>query len=347
MKRALLLLLFILFLFSCQKSSTIDPPINVMFDQATFELTWDEVPKATSYRVYIGDLTFESKSNIMDLSDLGEGLYVVKIRTLIEDNQSRYSSPISISIIKSLSLDISIIDDVISWIPIGQSTGYIVKIYDENNDLINEHSINQPMFSTSSLFGIYKFRISSFKDSQLQVEKEFILDTSTYIYSTNDTSFDFFYDMSISNIWIDGQLIPNNLYTIQSDTLIMNGDYLRNFNHTSHLIKIDSNNIPYYFNLIITEIKLPYMISDSNATFNGNDLIFVFELYDGLFAGITSTYPFLVDEYQFLENALIISSVYFQRIRSEHPNATHIVFTYLLTSGMFSQYGYIQVLLTD
>lgn len=345
MKKALIILI-VIFLFSCQKNTTINPPNNVTFDESSFLLSWDEVPSASSYKIYINDQMIETTNTYYDLSVFENGIYDVKIRTIIGDKQSRYSAPISISINQISSIVISFTEEYISWSPIPLSTGYIVTLYDESNNLITTDNLTETTYDISNLIGIYKVKIVAYKNDINLLEKEFMFDTSAFLFPTNDSSFIFTFDKIIIDILIDGTIVPRNLYTIQLNSVIINGNYLKNLEHTKHVIMIQSV-IPYYFTLMIEDIDIPYLISEPVATFIDSDLEFIFEMYAGSFSGITSNYELLSNEYTFSNNKLTISNSYFYRIKAENPELSQIVFTYLLTSGSYSQYGYISVLLTN
>ena len=340
--KKLILLLLVLVLSSCAKDKSLNPPENIRFDSTSNLLTWDVEDGAFSYQISINDVIYNTESLEFDLSILLPGNYTIKIKSISNDKESRYSLPISIVIDQPLALSIFINDEQISWSAIPQATKYTIYISDINNTVIETSHSTNTYYSILDLYGIYRISVVAYRDDLVLTEKEFILDASGYVFSTNQSSFNISYAYTVSSIYISDFSVPANMYIVSPNILSIDGNYLSSLSLGNHTVVINSE-IPYYFVLTIDNVQIPYIISDSIVTFTDTDLVFMFELYEGSFSGITSNYSLLVSDYVVIDGELTIKSAYFDRIISENPELNQIVLTYLLVNGSYNQYGYITI----
>lgn len=349
MKRLFLLFILLFSLFACQQEETLNPPVNIRYQEET--IIWDSVDGATSYSVMLNDVPYFVTDPLFDLHNSPNGYYTVRVCAIKNDLHSIYSDEVLFTVARMYDYptNISIDEGVMLWQKVDDADSYVV--------LIN--NVEYPI-------AITRMELSFLDENQtymISVKAVFELGESNYsssieyfTYFNVLTSYKGVYNINISynlliylgtiytieHVFYKGANLENSHFVLCEEGLSIDYELLEGFELGSHIIELYTPYGIVELLIEITENTKPVMISSNSAHYVfGNDIEFLFELFDYTFIGLNG-HDISEEDYNFENNTLTIYAEYLDPKIADFESDT-IIFTYQLKLGDSITLGYIFV----
>lgn len=342
-KLVFLLLLFVLYGCSNNKIEVLNPPQNLRFEVSSNTLRWDSVPDALSYVLSVDGQTIDLNQTSYVIN-LPSGRYEVKVRAVYETGQSRYTVPIMIDIIKNETLNYQVSNDLTFDLVPG-ATHYQLKVYNALNDVILDEAITSP-FNLDDFMGNLRFELFAYYQTSVISSEIFFINFQGLTYTKDTLDLNISLLESVSEFYMNDNLISSEYYNQSDLELILSTSFLDQKTDDTYVMKFVGSFTTYRF-LTITSYERPIIVSNSQATYNGSDLIFIFDLKGGSFEGLASTPVITLTDYSFDEQTLVISKDFIENILSNEPTRQRIIFSYVISNGPYTVIGYLTVNLNN
>lgn len=320
----------------------LNTPKNIKIDQKI--ISWDEVKKASSYKVIIDEEEFTVVDNYFNLSEYPNGSYNVQIKAISRGfiDSDPLEAIINIyDVVSDIPSNLLISDKKLTWDYIEGVTSYIVSI----NDV--EYEVNNNEFDLSDLplnyFYTIKVKVKDGLFSNEVVYETFVITDEVYKVTfnkntTNNLEYELNSKFDLLKVYKEDEEIFKGYFDVE-DRLVISKEYLVTLSYKMHYFDLYTSIGIIKLELTIIDDRKPYIISDSNIVFSGEDLILEFQLYDGrivsVFGNNITTNDYVVDE-----NKLIIKSEYINGIFVNESKNT-LILGYHLSSNTHEVIGYI------
>lgn len=330
--------ILLLILMGCSNQSQLEPPTNFRYE-AGF-LYWTEIKGAEHYVLEINGTNKLAYNNKFELKDYGTGNYSARIASFSKGNLSSFTPHIQFELIQSESLTgLTITKNTITWDNI-PNLGYLVTITDSMTDQI---VVTQPMFQNS-------YNYSGLEDGLYDIEIKALLDT-TEITSTT-IRFEkgrFTYIRSAGLILDQDNIISLNInnqalvldedYSVDEFGIIIESDWIDAL-EDGFVLKTTEDETTVYRYVEIQTIGIPAIVSSSNATYQGIDLVFTFNLKGGSFQGLGGN-NIAFEDYTFNNNTLTIYASYIDEVIALDTSRKMLILTYVLQNDPHVVIGYL------
>ena len=338
LKKILVILFMVLFLTACQEDETIvevNPPrfLRIVGNR----ITWEDIPDSEMYTLSINESDVTLDENYFMLSGLSMGTYVFKVKTKVNGVESIFSDEISHIRTYPLPIEgVRIAQNSAIWEPIGNGVTYRYEVKGETTDFTGEGDLPAIDFSDAT-DPIVSVTITALFEGVTISSYTTDIDLNLYHYFDETQDFEIDVELSPTKVWIDFEELTGDLYTFDSNTLIISKNYLKTLSKGLYNVHVESD-MDYYFTINVLKIGKPHIVSNPEVEYQGEDLSFTFELYEGVMGGINGN-GITSSDYTIEGSILTISKEYINQIILNEPNRKTIVLTYVLINGPINIYG--------
>lgn len=336
-KQYLFVLLFVIFLSACKNTESleINPPRFLRVDEE--QVTWESIDNRDNYILNINGVDHNLEDNVYDLSNLDIGSYVFKVKVVIDEKESPYSNTIEYDWVYTVPIsNITIEGNTVTWNQITSDDNYHVELSGDKTDI--EFDTTTPRIDFSEYEDvIFQVVINVYYGGNLISNNEFIVDFYSYTYY--DETQDFLIDgvESLDTIYFGNEELSNALYTFESNSLSISKVFLIDKPVGSYQVQL-MNEIPYYFMIDIIQVSKPHIVSSSEFDYTGEDIIVLFEVYEGQISWING-HQMSDFDYEIQVNQLTIFHEYIDTIIANEPDRDTLVIAYTLVNGPYTVYG--------
>jgi hypothetical protein len=325
-------------LIGCSNTTQVEPPTNFRYE-AGF-LYWTEIKGAEHYVLEINGTNKLAYNNKFDLKDYGTGIYSARIASFSKGKLSSFTPHIQFQLIQSESITgLSITKNTITWNNIPGLT-YLVTIKDiKTNEIIVTQPIIQNSYNYTSLEdGLYEIEIKALLDTTLITSTSIRFEKGHFTYIRNAGLI--LDQNNITDLVINNQaLVLDTDYTVDEFGIIIESDWIDAL-EAGFVLKTTEEEQTVYRYVEIKTIGIPVIVSSSNATYQGVDLIFTFDLKGGTFQGLGGN-NIAFEDYTFTNNTLTISASYVERIIATDTSRKMLILTYVLQNDPHVVIGYL------
>jgi len=318
MKKITLLisLVGVLLLVGCQnQNQIIVGPKNIYYDNDTFILSWDSVEGAIEYELVINDEKFRVTTTSFDVKDYDHGVYRVKVKAILSNKESIYTSTQSFFINKVTHVYMYTDKNKIYWDNIVDAT-YVLS-YSEmfSQDVTsvqpktNEFKIPDVLKDTNTLI-----TLKTYYNKQLLVTSTLQLNFNMVLgFYESD------YEIEVSNpneVYINGNLVEEG-FSLTPNKVVLSKELIAGYSDETQVSITGDSNIS--LNVYFTN-EILVLLTDKTQTYQGEDIVYEFILngfdlvsenvFDGLFT--------------FEDGTLTIQKEYFETYKESNPDKTFI-----------------------
>lgn len=341
MKKIALVLVILLALIGCSKKEVVyNPPEALMFDETTLSVSWQSVKDAIAYEISIDDTIFKTANTYHDLSDLESGIYTVKVRSVFKDSISRYSLAIKVTIVKAVSIDFSLNNDVLALVSHTSGIKYQVTPYDYMGNKNASIKLESNTYKVVSDIGFKRLDIKATLNSVVVFDQTVMVNVDGYTYFKGEDHV-MIPNVSGNKVYLGSILLDESNYVLTDLGLSISKTYLETLALDTYLLKVEGNQTLLTY-ITFSETQKPRLTSSSNVMYESKDVIFTFELYGGTFLGVYAT-PDLSEGYVFESGTLTIKKSYIDKIIESEPNRTQIFFQYEVQNNELTVVGYLTI----
>ena len=344
--------MFVLILIGCSDNNDlIRYPENIIYSDEM--VIWDAVPNAVSYSIKINNDVFSVHDTSFSLFLLPNGTYDIRLRSHAADGLSYFSPALTIIINRTYETFDEIVFDhhLISWSEING-----VSTYEIYNNLELLASTQHTQFDLSSLelevHRLYQIRLAAVYPTTDRIfSNTFIYHTYEDLDITIETTFNHNQiefltfnvgsQLTIDYLLFENQLIDESLFSLEDGMLTLQHDGFHPDELGIQKLTILTPSGFIHVFIEVVNILNPTMISNDHVIYQEDvDMIFFFELNEGLFLGLSGN-NITLDDYTFEDETLTISSSYVKRILNDNPSRTTIILVYQLSKNSNVIMGFI------
>lgn len=312
-----LTLLSLLLLVGCKESKgIIVGPKNLNYNNETYVLSWDKVEGALKYEVVINDTdTLKTSETFISLESLEHGIYRIKVKAILKDQESLYSNSNNYFINKVKNIYMHTDKEKIYWDFVDDAT-YILsykEMFNQNEVIINpknaEFKIPEDLRDKNTVI-----TLKTYYQDQLLVTATLELNFNTELgFLTKD----FVIDINEANrVYINGVLIEEGI-VIEDSKVILTKDLIGNYKGQTQVSVTGKTNISK--NVYFTS-ELVELITSETQVYRGEDIVYEFILNGFEFSSIN-----IVDGvFSFNGSTLTIDKEYFEAYKLSNPESTYI-----------------------
>ena len=329
----------VLFLTACKENETIvevNPPRFLRFEGS--RVTWEAIKDSEMYILNINQHDIFLEDNYYDLSEYAMVAYVFKVKTKVNGIESIFSDELTHLWTYPLPIEgVHIaIGNLVAWNHLGTNITYTYEVKGETTNFTGEVDLPAIEFPpiTDSIVSV---TITALFEEVTISRYTSNIDFNHYQFFDETHDFEIDLEFAPTKVLIDLIELTGDLYTFTSNTLTISADYLKNLSKGIHQVHIQSDR-DYYFTIDVLKIGKPHIVSNPEVDYEGEDLSFTFELYQGYIDQINGN-NITSSDYTINGNQLTISKGYIDQIILNEPNRETIVLTYVLVNGPFSIFG--------
>jgi hypothetical protein len=334
---------FLFFLVGCNVQ--LNTPINLSYQEDI--LTWDEVVNATSYELTINEEVYIVEEESFDCSILNDGDYTSTVVAIADNKRSTPSNPFSFQIARTYPIptNLRIEEGKFIWDEVDKAIGYQITseeesiIIEENYILLNDIAPNDfYLFEVQSIFPFnhYSDKSSAFSyHSFSELDDKWEID---YDYASEDNCFIPINDIEIIRIVQADELIATSLYWIEAEELVISHTLLENYGTGKHTFTVFTNQGFLTLEIDSQDHSQPYMLSDGNISYLGEDITLEFELYGGMIVALDGAE--IESDYTINQNQVIIRKEFIDELFS-NPSRDLIVLGYQIENDYHYILGYV------
>ena len=196
MKKLWMLSLLILFMTGCQSTPVVSyaPPVNLTYNDVNETITWQSELDATGFILSINDELYELSSRQFDFSDYPSGEYVIKVKALYGENVSRYTFPLTITLVKVETMTVSI-GDQIEVSEVNGAQSYNFEVFNLLNESIYIQNAPLRVLDYDDYSGLIKIEVKALFSTFVISNHSFLLDTNGYTYQKDTDNLTFEFDL--------------------------------------------------------------------------------------------------------------------------------------------------------
>lgn len=330
---SIILILGLLILVGCNKDR-LKKVDNILVNKNV--ITFDEVLNAEKYILDLNGTLITLNEPTYTILEPGE--YQVRVKaTANKYEDSLYSNFVSV-VVKYLEYpkNIKIFNYQLQYDLVADATSYNIEI---NGEVYNTLTDHVPTFEV----GTYEIRIKALSDVYINseysplttfvIDEDQILQTKqTYRYSVN-SSFDlslFDYGDIITDVKLTmGSIqIENQNLIVLNNSVYLKSSFLKTLDVGKNQLLLETNLGEHQITIEISERITPYIYSNVNIKYEGEDVSYLYEMFDYEFKAIIDDYVDLND-YLFKDNKLIVKNEFVNRYFSENEEKQDLILSLL------------------
>ncbi len=346
MRKLTLLLFLVLVLFGCANDNKIyDPPQNLAYNEQTYEVSWSLASDATLYILSINSVIYKTTDLFFDMSSFEPGIYLVKVGAIYGENYSKYSSPIEITILKEVIVDVTLNEGILSFISQTNNIKYKLKSFNYLGQLENTVQLEGTSYQVTSDLGFKHYEVEGMLNGLLVYDKTIYvnLDGKTYFKGEEFINIS---EIRGDKVYLNGDLLDESAYLLSSEGLSIHKAYLETLGFESYLLKVEGE-VVFLTYLCLSETEKPKLFSASEVKYEGNDATFKFQMYGCSLIGIYTTPEITNEDFSFREGILTIKKEFIESIIAAEPARKQIFFQYELLNQELTVIGYFTIRLVD
>lgn len=302
-------------------------PTNLDFDKTKGIVSWDEVKSARYYLLNINGNTVEVFENEYSLLNLPNGNYDLKIKAVFKKGESIYSNTLRVILSKERNINLFSDGTKVFWDEI-EGAQYFIEYVDnleikqieveENEFLIpktlkNEQAlIKLTVYLNSYLVSIEEITIY-FKEITVYQENEYTINVK-----------------GAKELYINNILIETG-YKVTKTKLILSKQLINSYDDYINISIIGEENI--YLKAKI-DVELFELISLNKQPYVNDDVYFEFDLKGFTIKQIVNLRE---DDYELVNNTLIIKKDFIESYITSNPNKQTIYLTVIFTKGYYEK----------
>jgi hypothetical protein len=180
-------------------------------------------------------------------------------------------------------------------------------------------------------------RISSFVwlDDYQDVSLNYSIHRSTDLFIYDFDEMTYVISLISRDISIDQQD-----YYLDDDKLYFTSDYLQSLSLGSYTYEIYVSKGKFNITIMIIDTELPYMTSHNTATYDDQDMTFIFELFGGSITSLSGN-DISIADYTIIGEELVIKRAYINQYFISNPEETSLSIKYNLQLGNSYVFGYL------
>lgn len=255
-------------LFSCRQK-LVAGPVNLNYDYKTYILHWDEVGDANSYILDINGMLYESLNTQYSFKDAEKGLYKVKIKAVLKNQESIYSNTLSFVVSEYINLLVYSDGEFLYWENVENAT-YEISYLDNLSLKTFTNSINKFAIPEILKEGSNNITLKVFVDDKLLSEQKILLDYNVIRVYKNSPYILRVYDAN--DIYINGRKAYG--ISIREDSIRISPNLIYNYTGETYISISGEENIlmkllilPEPFELISFYVQ-PYLGNDVKFEFS-------------------------------------------------------------------------------
>ncbi|HPN61010.1 MAG TPA: X2-like carbohydrate binding domain-containing protein [Bacilli bacterium] len=325
MKKILIGFLMIVLLSGCSKNNYfVDPPKNIVFQNE--QLLWDEVSKATSYQVVIGDDIYDVNKPFFNTDSLSPGVYQVYIIALKGKKYSDPSNKLTFTILRDLEIpkNICFEDQKLKWDAVFLATNYVVKVNGENKFVKrNEFDLAGLPVNT-----FYDFQVATQYPDGKQSSFSPTIKYHTFVDVIDNWEFTFLKgqekDLEIDLCPFEGEILKlhneqdeellTEDYQVREDSLLISKTFLEKYSYGEFPFFLYTKAGKIIIKLIISDVRKPHLVGTGAYLYQDNtDVIVTFELYGGVISQLSND-TLTENDYEISGSSVTIKHEYLDRM---------------------------------
>jgi hypothetical protein len=345
------MILISLILVSCtNQDDRISYPENIR--QSDELVLWDEVDDATSYSIKINNTVYTITDTSYSLENLPNGTYDIRVRSHKDDLLSYFSPVLRVTLNRDYQgfEFVTLVDHTIYFPEIDGVISYALYHGDTVLTTFQTDSIDLSSLTLSSN-QLYAFRIAAIYPTTDKVYSEIIfyhtyVDLDIFVETTFDHTLIDNLDIQLSSqveidyLLYNNEVIPTSQYAFNDNVLTLVHDAFHPTEEGTHYIYILTTSGFITIKINVINQSNPRISSSDHVIYTGEDLNFTFELNGGNFVGLSGN-TITQDEYQFIDQTLIIKSSYVERMLLDNPTRQTIILVYQLSKNSNITMGFI------
>jgi hypothetical protein len=242
-------------------------------------------------------------------------------------------------------VNLRIYEDLVSFDSVFNATSYVIEINGEEIEITDTF---YPLVGYGTFNVRVKAKAEGYLDSTYTRISSFVwLDDYQDVslnYSIHRTTDLFIYDFDemtyvISLISRDISIDQQDYY-LDDDKLYFTSDYLQSLSLGSYTYEIYVSKGKFNITIMIIDTELPYMTSHNTATYDDQDMTFIFELFGGSITSLSGN-DISIADYTIIGEELVIKRAYINQYFISNPEETSLSIKYNLQLGNSYVFGYL------
>lgn len=351
MKRLILMILISFLLVGCSnQEDRISYPDYIR--QSDEFVLWDEIIDATAYSIKINNTVYTITDASFSLENLPNGTYDIRVRSHKDDLLSYFSPVLKVILNRDYQgfEFVTLVDHTIYFPEIDGVTSYALYYGDTLLTTFQAGSIDLSSISLTPN-QLYELKIAAIYPTTDKVFSETIfyhtyVDLDIFIETTFDHTLIDHLDIQLSSqvdidyMLYNNEVIPTSQYAFNDNVLTLEHDAFHPTEEGTHYIYILTTSGFITIKINVINQSNPRISSSDTVIYSGEDLNFTFEMNGGLFVGLSGN-TITQDEYQFMNQTLIIKSSYVERMLLDNPTRQTIILVYQLSKNTNITMGFI------
>ncbi len=315
-------------------------------------LSWNPVTEAGYYELEINGVVTMLARTTYDMTDYPDAVYSIRVKAVAGSRNSGFSELVEVTLLlhPEIPWGLLITDDVLTWNETPGAIGYEV-LYGETALPVTENSYDlltlpENALYTLSVRSVFAYDVKSglsvsmFYHSYHEPYSAFgfrFNKNAAEAFSVNLTGESLCIDGVLA--W-DGSLLEEAAYTIVDEIITISSEYLLTVPYGERILLILTSAGFVTLEIEVVDDRQPYMISLSNVTFTGVDVILDFEVYDGLIVNLSGN-GITAADYRIEGSHVTINAAYIAGKFSENPDRVTLILGYYLSANDHITIGYV------
>ncbi|MFP4287302.1 MAG: hypothetical protein ACLFRI_06335 [Candidatus Izemoplasmataceae bacterium] len=340
-------LLFLIIGCTNETEASLGVPKNIRYENE--HLVWDSVPEATYYTISIDGIHYRASESNYDVFNLVNGSYTVRVKAHTDVDESIFSNVFTLVIDRAFDYpkNIRITNNTLHFDGTVDALNYRVYI----NDLSETISDTTYDLSTLDEDSLYQIQVSALYANGESIKTPVILhhtfseSLDTFEFEINkNRSTDGFINTEVAYAYeyflFENTVLDEPFITFESDTMIIDHEFLKSLEAGSYTITLLLDEGYVLMTMTVLDEERPYMITPNTLPYEGLDLSFTFELFDGRIDTVSGL-DIKEDDYTIEDSTLIISSDFIESVQEDDPDRSTIILSYTLVKDDLTIVGFI------
>lgn len=342
-------------------SSTTHAPLPVPYDielDADELLSWTRFSPDCTYVVEVDGVETAVAATTFDMSSYPDGIYHVRIRTVLGSSTSSYSDVLTFTIRNhpDVPFALQVNDGTLSWDGSADAVGFRVRIGDLSFDCA-EPATFLPVLPENALYGITVAALYP-GDVVSEPSPPYLYHTYFTDLGSAEAAFDknapaavavdlTAYGWTVDHVLFEpfGWLEPTR-YAIVDGILTIDEDAFADLAYGSYACTLLTTAGAFAVDVAVVDDRTPTMLSSSQVTFDGSDIVLTFQLYDGAVTGLSGN-DVTADDYTIAGDVVTISAAYVAAKFAADPERTVLILGYTLAANDHVTIGYVFIRLPE
>lgn len=241
--------------------------------------------------------------------------------------------------------NLRIYEDMVSFDSVDFATSYVIEINGEEIEITDTYysligygtfNVRVKAKAEGYIDSTYT-RISSFVwlDDYQDVSLNYSIHRSTdlFIYDFDEMTY-------VISLFSRDTFIDRQDYYLDDDILYFSSNYLQSLSLGSYTYEIYVSKGKFNITITIIDTELPYMTSHNTATYDDQDMTFIFELFGGSITSLSGN-DISIADYTIIGEELVIKRAYINQYFISNPEETSLSIKYNLQLGNSFVFGYL------